>query len=255
VRDGGRVVIAPADWIHRDVAAASAAPRDWTARRATLSRRIAAVRRDAAAWAAAPTRPGGGEARAALDAILAEAEFRGAGHETWRTSVGRHIREWIDAKLQALAGRRLAWEFVGRLLAWAAALGALVTLAVAAWRLQWSRTVPLSLESAPPRLTSHEWAARARTAIAAGDRREAVRCAYHAALFRLEELGAWRVDPTRTPREYLSLLPREDARRGIVGDLTRDFERAWYGGDTPDTHGLAAQLEGLGCHASSDRAI
>src|SRR3712207_7448718 len=38
------------------------------------------------------------------------------------------------------------------------------------------------------------------------------RCAYHAALCRMEEQGVWRVEDSRTPREYLRLLPPGDPR-------------------------------------------
>ena len=82
------------------------------------------------------------------------------------------------------------------------------------------------------------------------DPREAVRCAYRAAVASLEEEGAWRADDTRTPREHLRLLPSGHRRRAIFADVAGRFEGVWFGGRTPtsdDARMVLSRLEELGC--------
>jgi hypothetical protein len=69
-------------------------------------------------------------------------------------------------------------------------------------------------------------------------------------LSSLEEEGALRGDETRTPREFLRLLPETHRRRGLLADVTRRFEEIWYGARHPteeDRRSLLARLEELGC--------
>jgi hypothetical protein len=40
----------------------------------------------------------------------------------------------------------------------------------------------------------------------------------------------WPADRARTPREYLGLLGGNDPRKPTLTELTRSFERTWYGG-------------------------
>ena len=90
-----------------------------------------------------------------------------------------------------------------------------------------------------------------------GNAREAVRCAYNAALVQLEEDGAWKVDEARTPREYLPMLRAADHRRPPLVDLTQRFEQIWYGNRAitdDDTARVAAHLETLGCLRPGERA-
>jgi hypothetical protein len=123
------------------------------------------------------------------------------------------------------------------------------------WRMRLPPSASRSLAIAVvPRLTSREWAAKARAALRDGDAREAIRCGYHAVLFRLEEQGVWRVDESRTPREYLSLLKAQDARHAALVDLTREFEQVWYAARPADGRGLLERLEVFGCHAPSEPA-
>jgi hypothetical protein len=112
--------------------------------------------------------------------------------------------------------------------------------------------------AAPRRAAAREWALRAMTAARAGDVREAVRCGYHAVVSRLDEQGAWRMDESRTPREYLALLPAGDPRSAALAELTGQFEQIWYGRRQPtgdDARRVADYLERLGCLHAADRAI
>jgi hypothetical protein len=255
VRADRQTMIAESDWLRRALGLPSATAAQWNDRRTALIRRLDAVIADAREWGVASAATSPRLARAQLQSVLTQPEFTRANHVSWTSSLASRLRQWIDDRLRALTGRRLPLVWAGTLLAWTVGIGVLVLLCVWLWRLRRGAALPLDLRLDAPRLTSSEWAALARTALARGDAREAVRCGYHAALYRLEEQGLWRVDPARTPREYLRLLPAADARRTIVDEMTRDFERAWYAHDTPDASRLLAHLEGIGCHARPDAAI
>ena len=95
----------------------------------------------------------------------------------------------------------------------------------------------------------------ALNAFGAGHRREGTRFAYNAAIRKVEEEGGWRIDETRTPREYLPLLRSNDSRRAPVKEVTEQFERVWYGNravSEEDIRSLKTNLEKLGCPAAAD---
>ena len=45
----------------------------------------------------------------------------------------------------------------------------------------------------------------------------------------MESRRAWRPNVTRTPREYLRLLKHGAEAHRALRELTRNFERVWYG--------------------------
>ena len=98
-----------------------------------------------------------------------------------------------------------------------------------------------------------DWARDALAASARGNHRDAIRLAYWAGVYRLEELGVCKVDRTRTHREYLRLLgaaPGAENRRVPLENLTWRFERVWYGREpasAEDFQFVIKQLEMLGC--------
>jgi hypothetical protein len=183
-------------------------------------------------------------ARIALDEVLARREFQRRDAARGGDELRRLILAWIESLLSPLFGRDRAGGLLPRVIAWTVSIGALIALGLWLFRLRLpsrvSRPVPVAVT---PRLTSREWAARARAALQQGDAREAIRCAYHAALFHLEEQGVWRVDDSRTPREYLSLLRVQDARHAALADLAREFERVWYAAQPADDRGVLERLE------------
>jgi hypothetical protein len=94
----------------------------------------------------------------------------------------------------------------------------------------------------------------ARRSAARGDYREAIRLAYWACIYRLEDLGIWKVDQTRTHREYLSLLNPAQPEWGPLSVVTRQFEFAWYAGrpsSERDFEATLTELEALGCAVRS----
>ena len=80
-----------------------------------------------------------------------------------------------------------------------------------------------------------DWAQLAGERGAAGDWRDGVHCLYWAAILSLESRRAWRPNPTRTPREYVRLLPPGSEVRRALRELTQIFEQVWYG------HGTATE--------------
>jgi hypothetical protein len=217
------------------------------------------------ASAARDSRP----ARARLDEILQRKEFRAVRQpnllEQWKEKASRWLRRmlgrWIDKfRISPNAGSVMVWVLIGALF-----------ILLAIWlgrRLSKSRLLGLSLEApAPTGKNWRDWATAALAAAKEGRHREALHAAYWAGVYRLEELGAWQLDRTRTPREYLRLLrsrppasaPPASApafsasqeQRAALETLTRNFELAWYGYQTAgetDFRNAIEQLEVLGCH-------
>ncbi len=129
------------------------------------------------------------------------------------------------------------WCHILRYATWVIAAVAFVLLAWLTWRVLRGASRDTAARPRPVRgadpVDARTWAARARAAAAAGDAREAVRCAYHAVLHRLDEDGAWTIAEARTPREYMRLLPAADRRQPAVSFVARLFEGTWYGGAEP----------------------
>jgi hypothetical protein len=67
---------------------------------------------------------------------------------------------------------------------------------------------------------------------------------------RLQDLGAWHITPSRTPREYVRALPVAHPHHDAFRTLSDTFERAWYGHaplSTSDIDAVFVHLEHLGC--------
>jgi hypothetical protein len=229
----------------------------WTTRREVLRRRLVELRAHAVEYAdAAGPRP---DLRTAVQDVLSRPEFQRQSGEGWL----ERLQEWIVDRIRALLNRLGVDGVAGRglavVLAWTVAIGALCALGVwlASALAAASRAVPVGLAQGQRRAVPASALARqAMGALRAGDIREAVRYAYGAALRRMEEQGVWRLEQSRTPREYLRLLPQEDSRRAAVRDLTELFEQVWYANRIGDrtAQRLSASLETLGCLHQGERA-
>jgi hypothetical protein len=157
---------------------------------------------------------------------------------------------WLLRMWERLGGGRLGRRGTAVLFAWTTALLALGVLTTWLVRLVLRSDHHRRLALTAPPAT--HWTARrwARAAMTASDPREAARCAYRAIVCRLEEEGVWRVDDTRTPREYLRILPRDHRRLGLLRDVTRQFEEIWYGARSAsedDRRTWLARLREVGC--------
>jgi hypothetical protein len=220
VREGSVQFDVPAAWIAVPLQAAARDTSSWPDVRTKLLARIASVRTDAQSLAARPVAANGQLARVTLQEVLARPEFAGRRSATWIKLLKEQVSQWLLRFWQRMGGERLGRRSTAIALAWIAALAALFVLS---WWLVsiLVRTSPGSrlhlLPAQSRRLSARAWA---QQAVSAADPREAARCAYHAAVRRLEEEGAWRVDDARTPREYLRLLPSGHGRRTILTDMT-----------------------------------
>ncbi|HJX26631.1 MAG TPA: DUF4129 domain-containing protein [Thermoanaerobaculia bacterium] len=104
-----------------------------------------------------------------------------------------------------------------------------------------AETPPPAEDADPLSRASSEWERYAAELAAAGRHREAIRAWYHAVLVTLFRLGALHYRKGRTNWEYVTALAPGHAWRARFIELTRHFEREWYGRDesTPEALGEA----------------
>lgn len=88
--------------------------------------------------------------------------------------------------------------------------------------------------------TLDDWDEEARRLAAEGRLREAAVALYHGLLLRLEQRGALRYDPSKTPGDYRrEVRGNEDATRTLTGFLRR-FEPVVFGGRAVDAQSYEA---------------
>jgi len=193
--------------------------------------------------------------RATLRGILARREFRRVHGPTALDRMRQRIYRVLFDLLGRIFGSK-ALPTASRILVWS--LVALAVGVLAVWIFQSFRR-SVAMESIMPQSFPHpakpwsEWMAEARAAAAQGDWRNAIHLAYWAGIAFLEMQRLWRPDRTRTPREYLRVLPASSPHRPALAALTRQFEVVWYGSQDADARLFAqtlAQLEKLGCRSS-----
>jgi hypothetical protein len=221
--------------------------------RRLMQARLSAMRGEAAALDQDSESSPADEAMTKLDEILGRREFGTLRETTAWQRFQLMVQEWmlraIGWILRPIAGS--GWT--GRTLLWLAIAAAFV-LAVLALRRAWMREPseslfdPGGLPAAGERWVSFR--TKAAAAASRGDYAEAVRCAYWAGVLWLGDAGVWHTDLSRTPREYLRLLPDGHARSIPLAALTRRFEDVWYrrqSGSREDFQEAMTQLEALGC--------
>jgi Domain of unknown function (DUF4129) len=174
--------------------------------------------------------------RAAMQQVLAGAEFRDLQHPSVRDSAFEKFGNWLNHLFESAANFKARSAWIGRALVWGFILGVCVALVYSLLRLESRWRIHLTPEgdrSAPGAPSARDWQLwleDARRAAASGLWREAIHFVYWAAISRLESRGLWPADRARTPREYLSLVAPEDPRKPGLSQLTSSFERFWYGG-------------------------
>src|SRR5579864_1235889 len=222
---------------------------------------LAAMRRQALALQTPPAGPSVAVAEAKLKDVLSRREFHSVQGPTWWDELSAKIRQWLADLWERLFGNLHVSKSVGSAISWTLIGVAFLMLVwlIARNLLAQSRAFGLHLQ-APVRRhqSSREWANAAIEAANRGDFREAIHCAYWAAVYRLDEAGVWTLDPTRTPREYLRLLKQDVPQRPAMREITRNFEVVWYGtkpASAGDFHLAVGELEKLGCHLPSVAAI
>jgi len=223
-----------------------------TAARGRLVRELRTMRSEAVRYMDAPA--ASAAPRALLAQILEGKEFRDLHGPTWADRLRQRMAEFF-LKALGLLFRQSAIPTVGNILVYGLIALALLALAAAAYRFVRRRApaeVLLSGMVMPSPMEWPLWLAQAQAAAARGSWRDAIHFSYWCAVAFLESQGAWRSDPSRTPREYLHLLPASSDERATLAALTRRFELVWYGDAHADEAAFAesiANLKKIGCPA------
>ena len=236
-------------WLRDEIAAAKTGkPAERSAKMKAAQAHLAALAVQAGTGLL-PSPDGFVQARKAANVVLARPEFRTSVEgPTWTERQLARLQDWILRLFSGMdrVGRRAPW--LAPLIEWgcfALAVAGLLwfvrqNLARQALRIALSEGVALAGRG---ERDSADWARMAQERAAAQDWREAVHCLYWAAIALLEGRRAWRPNATRTPREYLKLLkPGSEAHRALR-DLTRSFERIWYGHDIAGEQQYRASLD------------
>jgi hypothetical protein len=223
--------------------------------------RLAAFRESAEALLAPPAGAELGQAHAQVDRILRAPEFQGSHEPTWLDKFMARVRLWISRHLEKLFSRVGISASVGNAIVWTLVSLAALLLVFWAVRSVIAAAARSELDLRGAALAGHDWrywAGEARLAAGRGDFRAAIHAAYWTAVAQLEENHLLPEDRSRTPRESLRLLQRENAVYGPLAHLTRRFELTWYGykaATSADWADVTKQLETLECLRSSTRAI
>ncbi len=173
--------------------------------------------------------------RKSLDAILAQKAYQGVSEISPRERFIEWVDNLLDKFLAALVrlGSRAPWiGWVLRLVLLAAICAGLIWFLVRIERNARIRLIP-DVVSAPDAPSAREWQLWLRDAQSMAAKslwREAIHFLYWASIARLEAMRLWPADRARTPREYLALMANADPRKASLIELTREFERTWYGG-------------------------
>lgn len=246
----------PADWLASALADMQVHPKKIDSLLHDLKFRLAAMRKSALDLEKPSADISEAAARRSLNEILQRREFASAAGPTafqrWEERVLHWLFGWVSRLLlrlhiSAKTGNRLAWTFI-----------VLVFLLIVYWvfRTLSARTQRIEMPSAEPSQTrdSRAWVSEALAAAERAEYREAIHCAYWAAIVRLEDRKLLSRDHSRTPRESLRLLQAHSQEQGLLRDLTARFELVWYGYRNPsaaDWSGARSQLEKIGCLAAS----
>ena len=190
--------------------------------------------------------PGAGEVQSAVARVLARPEFARhgvSGPLAWLLDHWQALKAQVLDFLVGLLRRFevlehtapvLYWLLIGWLVVSALAILAHLVSHAAKLRRGRARRPGRSAGGAGIAAEATDWAAAARSAAAAGRFREAALALYQGVLERLQQRGALRRDPAKTPGDY---------RREVRGDaplalrfeaFLRGFEPVAFGGREPD---------------------
>ncbi len=196
----------------------------------------------------AQTNPGYAAERKSLNAILAQRAYQGVNEISARERFVEWFYNQLDKFLSSLVrlGSRAPWIVVAlRVLLLAFICTALIFFLL---RIEWRSRVHLipDVVLAPDAPSAREWQLWLQDAQAMAEKglwREAIHFLYWASIARLESRRLWPADRARTPREYLALLAGADPKKPSLTELTRKFERTWYGGREAAATDFRAALE------------
>jgi hypothetical protein len=246
-------------WLASDLKKLDENPKDSSHLSQLVEVRLTAMRKAAAALGSESSPANLDAARNRLDKILSEREFGDAqGPSQWDMLKAR-IARWISQKIYKILSRLHVGAKAGDALAWIIVGLAFVALCYWAWTTLSAPTPEpeTSAEVAAPSDDPRQWARDALAAADRGDYREAVHCAYWAAVVHLETLGVLKRDRARTPRESLRLLDPHPNEQNLLREFTRRFELIWYGyrpASANDWSEARSHLEKMGCLTPSTPA-
>lgn len=180
-------------------------------------------------------------------------------------SIGRKILDWLE-RMSTSLNKPNADGAVSNL---SIAITVIIALALAGGAILYVRRrkrtgvaavtgeapAPPAADDDPLSREVGEWERYARELERAGRLREAVRAWYHAVLVALYRTGFVHYRRGRTNWEYVSSLAPTLAVRPGFADLTRRFEREWYGRDESDPEALAAAAEVAGSLLGTVRTL
>jgi hypothetical protein len=216
--------------------------------------------RDAAKDLEAPSQPPSlSNAREHLDKILQRPEFAGEqGPGQWEL-LRERIARWLGDQILRLMSALHLGPATGNVIAWTVVGLAFLAVCYYVFRALAGRSALVETPAEAPIDLSdaRQWAKDALAAAESGDYREAVHCAYWAAVVRLETLGSLKRDRARTPRESLRILDPHPTEQKLLREFTRHFELIWYGyrpASAQDWSEARAHLEKMGCLTPSTPA-
>lgn len=250
VRNGGQVYQVPTKEISEGLAALERNPKKGAA--TPLEARLRAMQQQAAELAHPSPGPNTAAAEVKLKKILARGEFQDAsGPSRWEILEARLAR-WIIGLIVTLLGFLHISGKMGNLIVWAVILVAVVLLfyVVYGWLTKARKTAAFRAEVPPVPSDARHWLQEAMAAAERHNFREAVHCAYWAAVAHLEDIRVLPRDRSRTPRESLRLLKENAKELTPLQGITHSFELIWYGyrpASAGDWAGVKRQLEKMGC--------
>jgi hypothetical protein len=252
-------VVVSTDWLALQLLQAEHDPAKSKAILRDAQRHLAAMREAAAEMEGGSSQVNTQSARSHLDSILQRREFARANGPSETELLQARIARWIEERILRLLSLFHIGRTAGSLVTWTVVAVAFAVLCYWVWQ-----NVSRSLRNAAPSVQctaavdeSRQWAKDAFGAAERGDYREAVHCAYWAAIVHLEGLGLLKRDHARTPRESLRLLEPHPKERQSLGDFTRTFELIWYGyrpASPEDWTNARMHLEKMGCLTRSTPA-
>lgn len=252
VRADGRNFQISTKWLDAELLAIQDHPADSRTKWIELRDHLNFLRSQAESLAAPSSVPPASTARQQLDAIFRRAEFRGLAGPGTLERWWRRVTYWIGSHIMGLLSRLHVRMPTGNLVAYVLIVVALVLLSLLLWRNLAGRSRQLEMRIDQPAsfFDARAWIREALEAAERGRYREAIHCAYWGGVARLEDLGAFPRDRTRTPRELLRMLDSRPEQKAPFRDLATRFELVWYGCRHPsaaDWENAKTQLERMGC--------
>lgn len=259
VRTGDARIEVSTEWLTAGLQTLEREPTNSAAGVQEIQGRLAAMRRAAIELETGSKEPSPKDARAEFEKILQRREFSGLQGPSQMELLKARISRWITEKIYQMLARLHLGATAGNVLAWTVVGLAFLALCYWVWQslVGVTRVSPAPADGPPDSADSRMWAKDALAAAERGDYREAVHCAYWAAVVHLEALGLLKRDRARTPRESLRLLDPHPNEQKLLREFTRHFELIWYGyrpASAEDWSDARTHLEKMGCLTPSTAA-